>query len=63
MTIANGINVPLHPCFKSFYPDSREVNMSYECDICGKTFTNASDLLRHKVDHAYGNRKICLQGK
>jgi hypothetical protein len=33
--------------------------MSYECDICGKTFANATKLLRHKkVVHAYGTRNL-----
>jgi hypothetical protein len=33
--------------------------MSYECDICGKTFANANNLLRHKkVVHAYGTRNL-----
>ena len=36
--------------------------MSYECDICGKTFANASNLLCHKkVVHAYGNRNLRQQ--
>ena len=36
--------------------------MSYECDICGKTFANASNPLRHKkVVHAYGNRNLGQQ--
>ena len=36
--------------------------MSYECDIYGKTFANASNLLRHKkVVHAYGNRNLGQQ--
>jgi hypothetical protein len=33
--------------------------MSYECDICGRTFANASNLLRHKkVAYAYGTRNF-----
>ena len=36
--------------------------MSYECDICGKTFANANNLLRHKkVVHAYGTRNLGQQ--
>ena len=36
--------------------------MSYECDVCGKTFANASNLLRRKkVVHAYGNRNLGQQ--
>jgi hypothetical protein len=36
--------------------------MSYACDICGKTFANASNLLRHKkVVHAYGTRNLGQQ--
>jgi hypothetical protein len=36
--------------------------MSYECDICGQTFANASNLLRHKkVVHAYGTRNLGQQ--
>ena len=35
--------------------------MSYECDVCGKTFANASNPLRHKDVHAYGNRNLGQQ--
>jgi hypothetical protein len=36
--------------------------MSYEYDICSKTFANASNLLRHKkVVHAYGTRNLGQQ--
>ena len=36
--------------------------MSYECDICGKTFANASNLLRYKkVVHGYGTCNLGQQ--
>jgi GTPase SAR1 family protein len=36
--------------------------MLYECDICGRTFANANNLLRHKkVVHAYRTRNLGQQ--
>ncbi len=36
--------------------------MSYECDVCGKRFANASNRLRHKkVAHAYENSNFIGQ--
>ncbi len=36
--------------------------MSYECDVCGKRFANASNRLRHKkVAHSYENSNLIGQ--